>query len=312
MASLYKAVSGTKRRREDDRADKEETGGYKNRQRVLMLSSRGVTFRQRHLINDLSLMLPHAKKDSKFDTKSKLFMLNELADLYNCNNVLFFEARKRQDLYVYLAKAPNGPTAKFHIQNLHTMSELNITGNCLRGSRPILSFDKTFDESPHYRLVKELLFHIFGVPKGSRRSKPFVDHVLAFSVVDNKVWFRNYQISEAIDTAGSEGSTAVEAEDKTTSSSKKKQLTLSLVEIGPRFVMTLISIVEGSFSGPLIYENKEFVSPNFVRAQYKMGKAVLKNKRADKVEMKKVHKAVKAKERKEKEPDPLTDSLLFA
>ncbi|KAK9353144.1 Brix domain-containing protein [Lipomyces doorenjongii] len=312
MASLYKAVSGTKRRREDDGADKNESTGAKNRQRVLMLSSRGVTYRQRHLINDLSVMLPHAKKDSKFDTKSKLFMLNELADLYNCNNVLFFEARKRQDLYLYLAKAPNGPTAKFHIQNLHTMSELNFTGNCLRGSRPILSFDKTFDGSAHYRLVKELLFHIFGVPKGSRKSKPFVDHVLMFSIIDNKVWFRTYQISEAIDTAGSEGSTTVEAEDMRAGGNKKKQLTLSLVEIGPRFVMTLISIVEGSFSGPLIYENKEFVSPNFVRAQYRMGKATLKNKRADKVEMKKVQKIVKAKERKEKGPDPLTDSLLFA
>ncbi|KAK9489967.1 Brix domain-containing protein [Lipomyces doorenjongii] len=312
MASLYKAVSGTKRRREDDGADKNESPGAKNRQRVLMLSSRGVTYRQRHLINDLSVMLPHAKKDSKFDTKSKLFMLNELADLYNCNNVLFFEARKRQDLYLYLAKAPNGPTAKFHIQNLHTMSELNFTGNCLRGSRPILSFDKTFDGSAHYRLVKELLFHIFGVPKGSRKSKPFVDHVLMFSIIDNKVWFRTYQISEAIDTAVSEGSTTVEAEDMRAGGNKKKQLTLSLVEIGPRFVMTLISIVEGSFSGPLIYENKEFVSPNFVRAQYRMGKATLKNKRADKVEMKKVQKIVKAKERKEKGPDPLTDSLLFA
>ncbi|KAK9390109.1 Brix domain-containing protein [Lipomyces mesembrius] len=312
MASLYKAVSGTKRRREDDGADKNESTGAKNRQRVLMLSSRGVTYRQRHLINDLSVMLPHAKKDSKFDTKSKLYMLNELADLYNCNNVLFFEARKRQDLYLYLAKAPNGPTAKFHIQNLHTMSELNFTGNCLRGSRPILSFDKAFDGSAHYRLVKELLFHIFGVPKGSRKSKPFVDHVLMFSIVDNKVWFRTYQISEAIDTAGSEGSTTVEAENMRTGGNKKKQLTLSLVEIGPRFVMTLISIVEGSFSGPLIYENKEFVSPNFIRAQYRMGKATLKNKRADKVEMKKVQKIVQAKERKEKGPDPLTDSLLFA
>ncbi|KAK9427288.1 Brix domain-containing protein [Lipomyces doorenjongii] len=205
-------------------------------------------------------MLPHAKKDSKFDTKSKLFMLNELADLYNCNNIFFFEARKRQGLYLYLAKAPNGLTAKFQIQNLHTMSELNFTGNCVRRSRPILSLDKTFDGSPHYRLVKELLFHIFGVPRTARKAKPFVDHVLMFSIVDNKVWFRNYQISEAIDTAGSEGSTAVEGEDVKTGSSgsKKKQLTLSVVEIGPRFVMTLISIVEGSFSGPLIYENKEF------------------------------------------------------
>lgn len=52
------------------------------------------------------------------------------------------------------------------------------------------------------------------------------------------------------------------------SRSKKmsEQTELSLVEIGPRFVMTPIIILEGSFGGPVIYENKEFVSPNAVRA----------------------------------------------
>lgn len=40
---------------------------------------------------------------------------------------------------------------------------------------------------------------------------------------------------------------------------------MALVEIGPRFVMTPIIIFEGSFSGPVIYENKEFVSPNVAR-----------------------------------------------
>lgn len=33
--------------------------------------------------------------------------------------------------------------------------------------------------------------------------------------------------------------------------------------------MTLITILEGSFGGPVIYENKEYVSPNTVRAQIK-------------------------------------------
>ncbi|KAK9464984.1 Brix domain-containing protein [Lipomyces arxii] len=312
MASLYKAVSGTKRRREETEIEKEsKSNGTSNRQRVLMLSSRGVTFRQRHLINDLALMLPHAKKDSKFDTKSKLYLLNELADIYNCNNVLFFEARKRQDLYVYMAKAPNGPTAKFHIQNLHTMSELNFTGNCLRGSRPIVSFDRTFDESPHYKLVKELLFHIFGVPKSARKAKPFVDHVVMFSIVENKIWFRNYQISESIDTAAADGSALVESEDKK-ASSKKKQLTMSLVEIGPRFVMTLISIIEGSFSGPLIYENKEYVSPNVIRSQLKTGKMLQKRKRSFVVENKKIKKSLQEKEFRETEPDPLADNIMFA
>ena len=34
-------------------------------------------------------MMPHGRKDSKFDSKSNLFVLNELAELYNCNNVLY-------------------------------------------------------------------------------------------------------------------------------------------------------------------------------------------------------------------------------
>jgi ribosome biogenesis protein BRX1 len=73
--------------------------------------------RHRHLLNDLAAMLPHGRKDVKFDSKSKLYQLNELAELYNCNNCLFFEARKGQDLYVWLSKVPNGPTVKMHLQN---------------------------------------------------------------------------------------------------------------------------------------------------------------------------------------------------
>lgn len=34
----------------------------KNKQRVLMLSSRGVTQRMRHLMGDLEALLPHVKK----------------------------------------------------------------------------------------------------------------------------------------------------------------------------------------------------------------------------------------------------------
>lgn len=62
-------------------------------------------------------MMPHGRKDVKFDSKSKLYQLNELAELYNCNNVMFFEARKGKDLYMWFSKVPNGPTVKFHAQN---------------------------------------------------------------------------------------------------------------------------------------------------------------------------------------------------
>ena len=74
-------------------------------------------YRHRHLLNDLASMMPHGRKDAKFDSKSKLYQLNELAELYNCNNVLFFEARKGKDLYMWMSKVPNGPTVKFYVQN---------------------------------------------------------------------------------------------------------------------------------------------------------------------------------------------------
>lgn len=73
--------------------------------------------RHRHLLNDLASLLPHGRKDAKFDSKSKLHELNELAELYNCNNILYFEARKGKDLYMYASKVPNGVTLKFHVQN---------------------------------------------------------------------------------------------------------------------------------------------------------------------------------------------------
>ena len=163
------------------------------------------------------------------------------------------------------------------------MEELHFTGNCLKGSRPILSFDASFDSAPHLRVMKELFLHIFGVPKGARKAKPFIDHVMAFTLADGKIWIRNYQISETeaskLSTAPSETSDAV---PKVKSKSDKgKETDVSLVEIGPRFVLTPIVIQEGSFGGPIIYENKEFVSPNQVRSEVRLKKAGRYNARAE-------------------------------
>jgi ribosome biogenesis protein BRX1 len=92
-------------------------------------------------------------------------MVNELAELSSCNNALFFEARRHQDLYMWASKTPNGPSVRFHVLNSHTMDELKMTGNNLKGSRPIVCFDETFDSQPHLRLIKELLMHVsFSLP----------------------------------------------------------------------------------------------------------------------------------------------------
>lgn len=114
MATVYKSLSKSSTAKDPTATT---NAPPRAKQRVLILSSRGVTYRHRHLLNDLYSLLPHSRKDAKLDTKTKLYQLNELAELYNCNNVLFFEARKGKDLYIWMSKAPNGPTVKFHLQN---------------------------------------------------------------------------------------------------------------------------------------------------------------------------------------------------
>jgi len=68
-----------KRPREEDEADIEMSGPPKrqrNKQRVLMLCSRGATYRMRHLMNDLEALLPQVKKgasSSLFESLSLWF-----------------------------------------------------------------------------------------------------------------------------------------------------------------------------------------------------------------------------------------------
>ncbi|KAI0441493.1 ribosome biogenesis protein BRX1 [Xylaria telfairii] len=284
MAAVYKALSKSAA---DSKANSAPTANdaaaKRNKQRVLILSSRGVTYRHRHLLKDLASMMPHGRIDAKYDQKKKLGELNELAELYNCNNICFFEARKGQDLYLWLSKAPNGPTCKFLVSNIHTMEELAFSGNCLKGSRPILSFDKSFDSEPHLQVIKQLFLQIMGVPPLQKRSKPFIDHVLSFSVADGRIFMRVYQVQETEPSKkdGAEGEEAVDEGKKRKFRHGEKELDVSLLEIGPRCVMQPIIIQEGSFGGALLYENKHFVSPNQVRADMKRKGAAKNNSRAE-------------------------------
>jgi len=243
---------------------------------------------------------------------------------------------------MWLSKTPNGPSVKFHIQNskdnlptdqlslralvdvdakrefkrekkersqrieseslkpcitfffihvVHTMEELKMTGNCLKGSRHILSFDKNFESTPHWLLMKELFTQIFGIPKTARRIKPFVDHVISFSIVDNRIWFRNYQITEK----PLEHRSATDTTD------------LTLVEIGPRFVMNPIRVFDGSFGGQTAFENPEFVSPNVARSNVKNAKVDRYKSRMDAI----AKKDEKLKEAEMPE-DPLAETNVFA
>lgn len=160
---------------------------YTNKQRVLILSSRGITARYRHLLEDFKKLIPHHKKDNKLDDKGDIHVVNEIADLKSCNQILYLETRKHQDLYMYLGRSPEGPSVKFHVVNIHTMDELKLTGNCMLGSRPILNFDTNFNNTPHFQVMKSILANAFGTPAGHPKSKPFNDRVMSFFVIKNNI-----------------------------------------------------------------------------------------------------------------------------
>ncbi|VAI46426.1 unnamed protein product [Triticum turgidum subsp. durum] len=196
-------------------------------------------------------LLPHAKKDSKVESKqSKGSALNELVELRSCSSCLFFECRKQKDLYLWMVKSPAGPSVKFLVNAVHTMEELKLTGNHLKGSRPLLTFSSNFDQQPHWKLLKEMITQIFATPKDHRKAKPFHDHVFVFSIVDDHIWFRNYQISVPHNEI-----------DKVDKGGLDK---MTLVEVGPRYCLNPIKIFGGSFGGPTLYENPFYVSPNQV------------------------------------------------
>jgi len=103
---------------------------------------------------------------------------------------------------------------------------------------------------------------------------------MGFTLADGKIWIRNYQINET-EPSKAAPSDSTDTAPKSKKSGKDKETGVSLVEIGPRFVLTPIVIQEGSFGGPIIYENKEFVSPNQVRSEIRLKKAGRYNARAE-------------------------------
>jgi len=237
---------------------------WRNKQRTLVFCSRGVTPRFRHLMDDIRKLLPHCKTENKFEKKQNFQEINTVCELKSCNNCIFFESRKRTDLYMWMARVPTGPTIKFQVLNVHTLGEIHLTGNCLLGSRPLLSFDQKFEEHAHLRLLKEMIIQCMGTPRNHPKQKPFHDHLMNFSYLDGKIWFRHYQIQP------------ITEDDK---DDPERQV---LTEIGPRFVLEPIRILGGSFGGQTLYMNQSYLSPTALRVQAKQsfGQLYVKRQKA--------------------------------
>lgn len=283
---------------------------YTNKQRVLILSSRGITARYRHLLEDLKNLIPHHKKDNKLDTKRDLKVVNEIAEMKSCNQIIYLDTRKHTDLYMYLGQTPNGPSVKFHVVNVHTMDELKLTGNCMMGSRPLLNFDSQFNDKEHWQLIKGLLTDVFGCPRfalllltyrcdprlltatlhlplphlrsppPSPEATPKANHSLTESCPSSSSKTAYVSLCSVASHAPSTLSahpplpacTGVRNYQILDKSDREDGKSTHLVEIGPRMVLMPIRIFSGSLGGATLYQNPTFVSPNEERSQFKKRK----------------------------------------
>ncbi len=165
--------------------------------------------------------------------------------------------------------------ADFHLSQTYIVTsskELKLTGNCIKGARPILSFDSAFENELYLNLFKELAVNTFSTPNFHPKSKPFVDHTFSFNFYDNRIWFRNYQITY------------------------EKGADPKLVEIGPRFTMVPIKIFSDFLGGETLWSNPTYIPPAKQRALKVAGVAqrqMVKRKAKELVKKKKAEDRMK-------------------
>ena len=193
----------------------------------LILGTRGIKARHRHLLRDLLRLLPHAEQGSKVDPEDGLGAVLKLCEDRLCGSTILLDARDPHRLYTWAASCPDGPSAMFRVLNIHTIEELKLEARRASGARNVLVFDREFEHSAARRVLRELLTAVFAVPH-EPDARP-AQHALSFAWLDGRIWMRVYRIS--YDEAG-----GVE----------------SMAEIGPRLVLKPMRIISGGFGGTVL------------------------------------------------------------
>lgn len=132
-----------------------------------------------------------------------------------------------------MGRYPEGPSVKLGIDGIVHSRDIKFQGNSVKGARHILSFDSGMQANPKMRLIRELFIGAFNVPKYHPKSTAVIDHVLNLTGEDDQISFKNYQIFR---------------ED-----ASKTEKKVDLYEIGPRFIMNTICILDGVIGGEVLY-----------------------------------------------------------
>ncbi|KAF9763246.1 Ribosome biogenesis protein BRX1 like protein [Nosema granulosis] len=185
---------------------------------VLILSSRGANSNTRYMIKDICKFVK-CEEEIKYDIKSDLRGLVDLMELHNTESIMYFETTKRNEsLWV---SHREGPSIKFNVFNIYTMGSLKFPVNCFKDCGHVLLFSGEFDEIEELKRVKDLFTQVFKA-KDTKN-----DRALCFFYLDDKIWIRNYVITEK-----------------------------ELLEIGPRMVLEVDKILKGCFAGEVLYSKK--------------------------------------------------------
>lgn len=254
-----------------------------NKQRTLVIFSKGIRNNEKQLAKELISLMCHTKTDSSLDKSDIFEQISELCRLRNCQNCIFFE-QKKHELFLWIAKYPSGPSVKFRLSEIVLAENTKFHGNCLKASRPILSFDSEFLKNPRNTLIKNMLVDAFNIPKNHPKSQPFFDKVFSFNFNNEAIHFRNYQIAK----------------------NSVRNADVEFIEIGPRFQLEIVKIFDDFFGGKVIYYNQDFKE---LRDEREM-KNKIQKKKTDLKQKKKIRKGKKMEGFKEKGKRTVHEELL--
>jgi ribosome biogenesis protein BRX1 len=217
-----------------------------NEDALHVLVQRGITPRQRHLVRDLGHLLPRARFGGKMPRSMHLEALQDACFVSEGGmRALFLPATFEDEMRLWLVRLPHGPSVQFQVLNVHTTAECNFEHSLRRVRHPCLvSFDASFDQAPHLRLIRELLRSAFSSPPpgGAPSAAPGQEEshladcgfqtVVSFHYLDERVWMRAYDAVLGEDGTGCE----------------------ELRERGPRLVLTPQRILSSVLDGAPLWE----------------------------------------------------------
>lgn len=240
--------------------------------RVLSIYNKHISADHLALKRDYEALCPHTKLEFKFTDEFQPHRLAHVARKRGCDLIAYWETRRHTDLFLYLAAAPSGPTAKFHVFNIKSSQSMRFTGNFARFTRPVLNFSEEFEQSAPMRIAQELLKRCFQAPYLHFRQAPFIDHLFQFVVAD--------RVSRQFDFHAY----AFEFDDTVRRPRDGEDVVLR--EAGPGFSMVPVALYAGCMTGDTVWENPGYLTQGEVRLQQRLRQQRENERRANEREWK--------------------------